>query len=407
MTSASTFSETNQTSTPVEDVPISAGRAEVDVAPLGERPDLARAIWHGENQEKAADAVVICMFPVALAQIQEHAVSNTSVELGGVLLGHVYHDESRTFVDVRAALPIQTTDHGPIHFTFTADAWSQVHRDRVVRYPALSIIGWFHTHPALGVFFSADDVVVHSAAFTMPWHVGLVVDPVSGEAAFFGWRDSAIEPKPGFYEMAPADDVTVVPWRVVSSEVWQDTYEAHLAGDSRLARKNRASGFWPLSEPWFPLTLGGVALLLAVVLLAGMLINANRRAAVLETINSGYLAAHLSAAESAGLAECPETSLMIMSPLAAESLDAGLVVDVLGRASEPDAYRYLVQTRPVGATDWVELNRFRRSVDTGFLATWDTGLFQSGQYELRLIAVDRDDQMLPLSGGCTIVLQVE
>ena len=101
-------------------------------------------------------------------------------------------DEARKFAvidEVKAALPAVSSDHGPVHFTFSADSWARLHRDRTAHYAQLDIIGWFHTHPGLGVFYSSDDVVVHTAAFTLPWHVGLVVDPLGNHASYFGWQD--------------------------------------------------------------------------------------------------------------------------------------------------------------------------------------------------------------------------
>src|SRR5690606_22033858 len=86
----------------------------------------------------------------------------------------------------------------------------------------------------------ADDVVVHSAAFTMPWHTGLVVDHWRAQAAVFGWQGGEIVPVGGFYELAAKPAVTsdttetqnelpsAVPWRVMRGTVREDSYEAQL-----------------------------------------------------------------------------------------------------------------------------------------------------------------------------------
>lgn len=405
MTSVSTYSEAAQQLTASEDVTIVAGRTEFDGLPAGNPPDLTTAIWHGSGDGRTPADLTVCMRPVAIAQLQEHALSNTSVELGGVLLGYAYRNEQRVFVEVQAAIPVQTADHGPIHFTFTADSWSQVHIDRALRYPALNIIGWFHTHPGLGVFYSGDDVVVHKAAFTMPWHVGMVVDPLTNQAALFGWNSGRVCSLPGLFELTAGDHASVLPWRVIAAEVWSESYEARLSGDPAYARRTQAEIARLLAEPWIPLALGGAALLLAVLLLGTMLITVNRRAAALEVISQGYLGAHMSAAETAGLADCPTPNLVIMSPLAAESISAA-EVSILGKAQVAGAHHYLVQTRPAGATDWTELSRFRRPVRVGQLAGWETATFADGQYELRLSAVDRDEQLLTPQSSCTIVLEL-
>ncbi len=405
MTSVSTYSEAAQPASAADDVPIVAGQIEFEGLPTGNPPDLSTAVWHGTGDGSAPASLSVCLQPVAIAQLQEHAASNTSVELGGVLLGYAYRNEQRVFVEVQAAIPVQTADHGPIHFTFTADSWSQVHKDRAIRYPALNIIGWFHTHPGLGVFYSGDDVVVHKAAFTMPWHVGLVVDPLTRQAALFGWEAGQIRSLPGLLELTEGNGTTVLPWRVIEAEVWSDSYEARLNDNAAYVRRTQSGLTRLLAEPWIPLALGGAALLLAVLLLGTMLISVNRRATILETIAQGYLGAHMSAAETAGLAACPTPTLMIMNPLAAESI-SDTEVDILGQAQLIGAHHYLVQTRPAGATDWVELSRFRRPVRAGQLATWETATYPRGQYELRLSAVDRNEQLLTPQASCTIVLEL-
>ena len=109
---------------------------------------------------------LVSVFSEALASSKIPAldVAARYGELGGALLGHAYRYKTGVVVEVKAALPAVSSDHGPVHFTFSADSWSKLHRDRTAHYSNLDIIGWFHTHPDLGVFYSRDDVVVLSAA---------------------------------------------------------------------------------------------------------------------------------------------------------------------------------------------------------------------------------------------------
>ena len=196
----------------------------LDNLTVAEPPHQDDCLLHGAYP--APEHVHVVTTQDALLQVKTHSESNVSVELGGVLLGKAFRAADRLFVRVEAAIPAITDDNGPIHFTFTADAWTQIHVDRMA-YPNLDIVGWFHTHPDLGVFYSADDEVVHAAAFTQPWHVGLVVDPVRDQASFFGWIDGAPRPLPGFYELIPADageegeiPRAVVNWEVVIDDSW-------------------------------------------------------------------------------------------------------------------------------------------------------------------------------------------
>ncbi len=216
-----TLKSTSLTENEVDDFDLV--RIEIDTAaldlPQQSLPASGDRLLHGELPEY--DHPQVYMTRAALQQVQDHAMSNTRVELGGVLLGRAVQDNGQMIVHVEAALPARSEENGPVHFTFTHAAWSSIHDDRSVDYPDLDIVGWFHTHPDLGVFYSADDEVVHSAAFTQPWHVGLVVDPVRDHASYFGWVDDRLlKPLPGFFELHEGEAVSIVPWRNKVDNSW-------------------------------------------------------------------------------------------------------------------------------------------------------------------------------------------
>jgi proteasome lid subunit RPN8/RPN11 len=210
----------------------------------------------------------------ALTQIEAHCHSNLRAEVGGALLGTAYRHNDVLFVEVQAAIPALAADHGPSHFTFTADVWAQLHRDREA-YPELEFVGWFHTHPDLGVFFSADDVVVHNAAFRQPWHIGLVVDPVRDEACTFGWDNGEIAPLLGFYEFladdAEAADVprSTITWRIVTENVFGGAYPDDYVQYS--VRPNELN--LPPISPWIGAVLGGLGLTVSIVTLILVIIK--------------------------------------------------------------------------------------------------------------------------------------
>lgn len=204
----------------------------------------------------------------ALAQIMAHCDTTHAAEVGGALLGTAYQHNDLLFIEVEAAIPAVSADNGPSHFTFTADVWAQLHRDREA-YPDLEIVGWFHTHPDLGVFFSADDVIVHTAAFREPWHVALVVDPVRDEACTFAWVDGHIVPVLGFYEFlhdnpaSPDVPRSRITWRIVTDNLmggqFPDEYVQYAVQPHELSL--------PPISPWIGAILGGLALAVSVVTL--------------------------------------------------------------------------------------------------------------------------------------------
>jgi proteasome lid subunit RPN8/RPN11 len=192
-------------------------------------------------------------------------------------MGHLREGESHLSIDVLAALPAVTDDHGPVHFTFTADAWARIHEDRSDQFPDLQIVGWFHTHPDLGVFYSADDVVVHSAAFVMPWQVGLVIDPIRLEGCLFGWRsvpndmttNPTLIPINGYYERLDERPSSTSTWKLVRSTIWQESY---MPGQSEyppndLYMPDNAWPSLPQISPWWGVALGGLSLLISLILL--------------------------------------------------------------------------------------------------------------------------------------------
>ncbi|HFE66707.1 MAG TPA: hypothetical protein ENJ93_05540, partial [Chloroflexi bacterium] len=118
-----------------------------DSAHLPVRPSNlpASAILHGDPLPPGQ--VIVLNNQTSLEQIRAHSISNLQSELGGALLGRAYRQDDGLIVEVQAAIPAVTADSGPVHFTFTADAWSQIHKDKQAQYPDLDIVGWFHTHP--------------------------------------------------------------------------------------------------------------------------------------------------------------------------------------------------------------------------------------------------------------------
>jgi proteasome lid subunit RPN8/RPN11 len=290
MTSASPYSEQEQTeesNQPVEqEVTIAAGESQIErhgLAPQDAgRLSAAKSAIHLHGHAPAGDQVRMFISQSALRQIDEHANSNLDCEVGGVLMGHLREGEAHLSIEVLAALPAVTDDHGPVHFTFTADAWARIHEDRTDQYPDLQIVGWFHTHPDLGVFYSADDVVVHSAAFVMPWQVGLVIDPIRLEGCLFGWRSVPNEmtkpvliPINGYYERLDERPASTATWELVRSSIWQSSYVAdgEDRSQSDLYMPRNEWPALPSISPWWGVVLGGLSLLISLILLLDRLLS--------------------------------------------------------------------------------------------------------------------------------------
>jgi len=56
------------------------------------------------------------------------------------------------------------------------------------------IVGWYHSHPNLGVFFSDTDRATQSTFFNNLYALGLVIDPVRiDRKCFFGAASDELE----------------------------------------------------------------------------------------------------------------------------------------------------------------------------------------------------------------------
>lgn len=245
--------------------------AERRISPGGQASTVLR---HGRDPGR--DNVNVYFSSEALRGIDEHTNDSLAVEVGGVLLGTVTEGDKNLVVEVTASILAETSDQGPSHFTFTADSWAQIHRDRDEQYQDLQIVGWYHSHPDLGAFYSQDDVVVHAAAFVLPWHVSLVVDPVRRELCLIGWRQGEVEkeekdlgPIPGFYEVLSDAEESAFNWRYVQAgtfyEEWRQPSRPATNGTVYALANSWPS--LPAISPWWGVLLAGISLLLNAILL--------------------------------------------------------------------------------------------------------------------------------------------
>jgi len=152
------------------------------------RPDENRhyaVVAYGDPQE--ADLAVFVDLDV-LADMEDHAQSDTSVELGGVLLGGCHEDEhGHPFVLITDSLRAAHYESTKGSFKFTHDTWSAITRQRE-QFPAeLQMVGWYHTHPDWGVFLSGMDMFICDNFFNKQLDVAYVIDPCRGDRGMFQW----------------------------------------------------------------------------------------------------------------------------------------------------------------------------------------------------------------------------
>ena len=130
-----------------------------------------------------------------MRDMEAHSISNTNVELGGVMLGRQFTDSGgQPYVVVSESLRAKHYEATRGSFKFTHDTWSQISSDRRQFHPDLEMVGWYHTHPGWTVFLSPMDLFICNNFFNGPQNVALVIDPCNDDRGWFQWEQT--EPKP-------------------------------------------------------------------------------------------------------------------------------------------------------------------------------------------------------------------
>ena len=141
-----------------------------------------------------------------MRDMESHALTDTSVELGGVMLGGQYEDEDgKPFVLITDSLRAQHYEATKGSFKFTHDTWEKISRERDEFPEDLQMVGWYHTHPDWGVFLSGMDMFICDNFFNKELDVALVIDPCRDDRGWFQWTGNPSERvrrTEGFYLIA-------------------------------------------------------------------------------------------------------------------------------------------------------------------------------------------------------------
>jgi proteasome lid subunit RPN8/RPN11 len=182
--------------------------------------------------------------------IERHALRDTSVELGGILLGKECVDETtgEPFVWITEALEAKHYENTQASFTYTHDSWGEITRERDEKHPDLDIVGWYHTHPDFGIFLSSHDLFIHHNFFDQPLQVAYVVDPIRQDRGFFFWKDGRMIQTGGFWLAADRTERMALS-RLVNDLEGIPTTDVGSGGGSGLTPRLEAELIAMLSRP--------------------------------------------------------------------------------------------------------------------------------------------------------------
>ena len=131
--------------------------------------------------------------------LEKLASSDTSKELGSILLGEHCQEHGKTHIIISQYIEAKYTDASAATLTFTHETWDYVHSQHEKKYPDKKIIGWQHTHPNYGIFLSNYDMFIQENFFNLPFQVAYVIDPIQNLRGFFQWKNGRIEKLKGYY----------------------------------------------------------------------------------------------------------------------------------------------------------------------------------------------------------------
>ncbi len=121
-----------------------------------------------------------------MAELEKHCFSETKIEVGGFLVGHI----NGPVAEVTHVIPAEHSVGKSTQLTFTHDTWDALHSkmDNLEG----TLIGWYHSHPNFGVFLSEHDQFIQQNFFKQEGNITIVIDPIRGRRGWFYSSNSKI-----------------------------------------------------------------------------------------------------------------------------------------------------------------------------------------------------------------------
>jgi proteasome lid subunit RPN8/RPN11 len=138
------------------------------------------------------DVLALTFDTEAHRMLDEHCARDQRREVCGVLAGFCGESNGQLWTRVVAVIEGKHAREEQMSVTFTHETWDVVHKALSARRDGARVVGWYHTHPDFGVFFSSHDVFVHRNFFGTDAQVGVVVDPVRKQRGVFVSRTGRI-----------------------------------------------------------------------------------------------------------------------------------------------------------------------------------------------------------------------
>lgn len=137
----------------------------------------------------------ILLSPSIRRKIRDH-LDSRNTELGGLLVGRVISRrdliDGIIFIEVTDSIASTDFYSTPVSLTMGTEVWDKASLESNSQN---FVIGWYHSHPNLGAFFSSTDRSTQSKFFNHKYSIGLVIDPIREQESCFIGSDSKELPK--------------------------------------------------------------------------------------------------------------------------------------------------------------------------------------------------------------------
>ncbi|MEW6621138.1 MAG: Mov34/MPN/PAD-1 family protein [bacterium] len=151
------------------------------VMPLNQGNKYAILPWGDVENAKLA----VFIDAMTFLDVRKHAQKRIDREVGGFLIGDALQEKGALFIQITHLMMVQEIQHKSGEFIFTHEVWKTIDSLMSERYHDKQLLGWYHTHPGIGLFLSPEDKFIQNNFFNHPWQVTLVLDPLTKYQVFY------------------------------------------------------------------------------------------------------------------------------------------------------------------------------------------------------------------------------
>ncbi|HEY6060001.1 MAG TPA: hypothetical protein VIV10_05405 [Gemmatimonadales bacterium] len=189
-------------------------------------PVAQSVLWHPTSPAVGVRRQPSGVYPVffdqkAIAAVQVHYETAGRQGMMGFLVGDLFECPTShvRYVVIDSTIRLNQAVYGDKTLVIVSRLWERIQDE--LRKTEGHLIGWYHSHPPLGVELAPGDVETHLQYFKRPWHVALVLGtehegPVGG---LFRPRPGETSVSMPFYELIESDEGfaggkkrSILPW---------------------------------------------------------------------------------------------------------------------------------------------------------------------------------------------------